>query len=178
MWLDYRRVSRESIDNPGPRFYRFSMTEQLIKQKNSKVPLWGPFLFSLSLLLGGCQDATAPVITTWEGTLTPEPPHVVSGRVAAVSQFGRTSISIQVEDAEPDVVYGWRINAGSCQNEGALQGGSAFYPALSPGESGTASGDSTLPGLLKGGESYAAWVYLSEGAGQEIVACGELEQTQ
>jgi hypothetical protein len=178
MSLHYGGVSRESIDNPEPWFYRFSMTEHLIKQKNSKVPLRGPFLLALSLLLGGCQDATAPVITTWEGTLTPEPPQVLSGRVAAVSQFGRTIISIQVEDAEPDLVYGWRINAGSCQSEGSLQGGSASYPPLSPGESGTASGETTLPGLFRSGESYAAWVYLSEGASQEIVACGELEQTQ
>lgn len=128
-------------------------------------------------LLSGCSSSTAPVITTWEGDLAPEFPSVLGGRVAAVTQFGRTQISIQIEEGEPGVTYGWKVNAGTCQTEGEIQGGTASYPPLAPGPSGTASGETTVAEVFRSGDSYAARVYRSTGNGEVVVACGALRQT-
>jgi len=128
-------------------------------------------------LLSGCSSSTAPVITTWEGDLAPEPPAVLGGRVAAVTQFGRTQISIRIEEGEPGVTYGWRVNAGTCEAEGEIQGGVASYPLLSPGETGTASGETTVAEIFRSGDSYAARVYRSTGTGELVEVCGPLHET-
>lgn len=177
MWRDYGGVSRESIDKARRLSYRFPMTRSFINLRRSHVPLGilVPALFFAAL--GGCESSTAPVITTWEGTLAPRPPHFMSGRVAAVTQFGRTIVSIQVEEGEPGVTYGWRLNAGTCQQEGEIQGGTASYPPLNPGETGTASGETTLAEVFRDGDTYAARVFLSTGGSEEMVACGELNRT-
>jgi len=154
------------------------MTRYLLKHGRSQVPLRILFLVGAPLFLGSCSSATAPVLTTWEGALVPELPHVVTGRIAAVTQFGRTSASVQLEEGDPDLTYGWRINEGSCQAEGDLQGGPASYPPLNPSDFGTASGETTIAEVFREGDAYAVRVFLAAGGGEEIVACGELTRTQ
>ena len=148
------------------------------EQMALRVFLWLPALVVLMVVLAACQSTTAPVITTWSGDLTPEPPHFVSGRVAAVTQFGRTQISLQMEEGEPGLDYRWRVNAGTCQQEGEIQGGPASYPPLTPSEPGTASGETTVAEIFRSGDAYAARIFLENGGSEEIVACGELSQTQ
>ena len=136
-------------------------------------------LLLFSLFLAGCTSVTAPVLTSWEGTLAPSFPHTLGGRAAALTQFGRTQASIQIEEGEPEVSYGWRIEAGTCQEAGVVQGGAASYPPLIPSEGGTASGEAILSEIFKSGGQFAVKVFLSSGGGgEEIVACGELVQIQ
>ena len=151
----------------------------LIFQQPFRVPRGILALLVFPLLLGGCSSITAPVLTSWEGTLAPIIPHTLGGRVAALTQFGRTQASIQIEEGEPEVSYGWRIEAGTCQEAGVVQGGAAAYPPLVPSQGGTAAAETTLSEIFKSGGQFAVKVFLSSGGGgEEIVACGELTQIQ
>lgn len=154
------------------------MARCFLRLRRFLVPFRVLLAAGIPLVLGSCSSATAPVLTTWEGTLVPEPPYVVTGRVAAVTQFGRTSASVQLQEGNPDLTYGWRINEGSCQAEGDLQGGPASYPPLNPSDFGTASGEATMAEVFREGDVYAVRVFLAAGGGEEIVACGELSRTQ
>jgi hypothetical protein len=128
------------------------------------------------LLFLACSSATAPLVTRWEGVLSPVLPHTVGGRIAAVTQFGSTQVSVQIEDGEPEATYAWKVNAGSCQEAGELQGGVASYPTLLTSPGGSATAATTLSELFRTGDEFAFRVFLSTETAEEEVACGELEQ--
>lgn len=136
------------------------------------------FLPAMFLLLfsPACEDSTAPVATLWEGTLSPVPPSQVSGVTAAVTQFGRTEVSIEIRLAEPDLVYTWQVETGGCQSEGQIQGGPALYTPLSPGEAGMASAIAVLPNLFESGSQLSVKVFSPEGASQRLASCGKLNE--
>ena len=137
----------------------------------------GSLLF-VFLAFSACSTSTDPTTSLWEATLSPILPSVVSGNAAAVAQFGRTEASVEIRQGEPGTFYGWRINAGTCDGEGALQGGIAAYPLMEADETGIASADALLSTVLRSGGSYAARVYLPlSGGGQEILACGNLQES-
>ena len=152
-------LSRMRIRSPSRRVFRASV-------------------LSFSFLLAGglavaCSSGTAPVFTQWEGDLIPVPPATVGGRAAAVTQFERTAVSIQITDGEPDVTYGWRVETGSCQNSGTIQGGAASYPRLTPGAGGTATANATLSETFPAKGAFSVRVFLD--ATGKVVSCGELE---
>lgn len=129
-------------------------------------------------LLTSCSESSAPILTFWEGTLIPVRPSVLGGRVVAVTQHGRTDVGISIEEGESGVKYEWRIDSGTCEQSGVMQGGRASYPPLLPGLSGTASAETTISSLFKPGKQFAARVLRSpDGGSEQIVACGDLEQT-
>lgn len=130
------------------------------------------------LLLGGCESATEPTIVAWEGELQATPPAAVNGSVAAISQFGRTEASILLTGAEAGATYGWRINSGTCDAEGAVVGGAAVYPALTAGAQGSATENTTFAELLGTDGSYAARVFVTADEEQTVHACAELERVQ
>ncbi|MGW8265251.1 MAG: hypothetical protein ACWGSQ_02720, partial [Longimicrobiales bacterium] len=78
-------------------------------------------------------------------------------------------------DAEPEVSYGWRVNSGTCQNPGIIQGGDASYPGLTPGPGGTATANAILAEIFPATGAFAVRVFLE--ATDEVVACGELTLT-
>lgn len=130
------------------------------------------------LLAWACSSVTEPEITLWEGNVMPVAPATVNGDVAAVSQFGRTQISIRIRQAEDGGNYAWRVETGSCQDPGTLQGGAALYPLLVAGPTFTAEADATIPGQFSGGGSYIARVIqLGEVGAETVVACGSLLET-
>ncbi|HSG47269.1 MAG TPA: hypothetical protein VLA43_05550 [Longimicrobiales bacterium] len=131
------------------------------------------------LLASGCSSVTEPEVTLWEGNVTAVAPATVTGVVAAVSQFGRTQISIQIRQAEDGGNYAWRVETGSCQNPGTLQGGAALYPLLVvTGPALTADADATIPGQFSSGGAYIARVIqLGEVGAETVVACGSLLET-
>jgi hypothetical protein len=129
-----------------------------------------PFFFS------ACSSTTAPLVTQWEGFLAPVLPHTVGGRGAAVTQFGGTQASIQIEEGEPETTYQWRVHEGTCQEPGLIQGGVASYPSLLTTPSGSSAASASLSEIFESGDQYAVQVFLSTEAGVEVVACGELEQ--
>lgn len=130
------------------------------------------------LLAMGCSSVTEPEITLWEGNVLAVAPATVTGVVAAVSQFGRTQISIQIRLAEDGANYAWRVETGSCQNPGTLQGGVALYPILVAGPTLTAEADATVPGQFSSGGAYIARVIqLGDGGAETLVACGSLLET-
>lgn len=131
---------------------------------------------SLGLLLSACSDSAAPLYSFWEGSLTPVLPGFVEGGVVAVTQHGKTDIGITIENGDPGVVYGWRIDSGSCQSPGEIQGGPASYPPLIPGQGGSASAETSIRSLFRPGEELAGRVFRSAAGGSEqVVACGNLE---
>jgi hypothetical protein len=135
-----------------------------------------PLLFTLLML--GCTSSTEPDFYLWEGVLKPVPPSTISGVTAAVSQFGRTEVSVEIRQAQADAVFGWRVNAGTCQSEGVIRGGVGAYPNIETDESGIGAEDAILSGLFRSGESYAVRVYADQGGGaQTVVTCGDLEET-
>ena len=125
-------------------------------------------------LLTGCGDPSGPVLTLWEGTLSPVPPSRINGQTAAATQFGRTEVSIEIRFAEPEAVYLWRVESGDCQSEGEIKDGPLMYPPLTTGESGLASSNAVLSSLFKSGSSLAVKVYSSEGEAEVLVSCGSL----
>ena len=130
-----------------------------------------PFLFS-------CSDSTTPLYAFWEGTLSPIRPSFVSGRVVAVTQQGKTDIGINMENGEPGLTYGWRVDSGGCEEVGTIQGGPAAYPPLAPGQGGSASAQTSVAPLFKPGKRFAARIFHNgAGGSEEVVACGELEET-
>ncbi len=134
--------------------------------------LWFVLAFGIGGVLVSCSSSTGPLLTRWEGNLLPVFPSTVGGRVAAVTQFGRTEASIQIQEAEPEVTYGWRIDSGTCQEQGDLQGGTASYAPLTPGAGGTATADAVLAEVFRAKDTFAARVFLKESG--EVVACGVL----
>ena len=132
----------------------------------------------LALPLTTCSSATDPVTTVWSGTLASVGASIITGTVGAVTQGGRTSATVQIRKGTPGETYGWRIDSGSCGGSGQIQGGTALYPGLTADPSGSASADAGLSAILTQGSSYAARVFRGSGAGEEIVACGELEESR
>ena len=136
-------------------------------------------VLAVLFLVVGCESSIEPTLTTWEGNLAPVFPSTVAGQVAAVSQFGRTQASIQIMEADPEVTYGWRINSGTCEQEGLIRGGVAAYEPLYPGDLGSDEASAVLGVVFRDGETLAARVYRPDGdSGETVVACGELEQTR
>jgi hypothetical protein len=179
MWWYYESLSRERIDNLWALSYRFRMDNLLMTSKLLRGSRGILVLLAFSLLSAACSDTTAPLFTTWEGMLQPVRPNTLGGRGAAVTQFGHTVASVQIEEGEPEVSYGWRIDSGSCQEAGDTQGGPAAYRPLVTTEGGSASAEATLSQLFETGDLYAMKVFLPTGdGGEEIVACGELVQIQ
>ena len=131
------------------------------------------------VLVAACGGPTEPRLTKWEGSLVAVPPSAITGQVAAVSQFGRTEISLLLEDAEVGTPHGWRVDSGDCQENGLIQGGSAQYPLLVPAEGGTGSAHTAVPGMFDPDGEYAARVFVTgEGGSEQILACGELHPVQ
>jgi len=132
-----------------------------------------------SLLLAvsaACSSGTEPQTTVWQATLAPVSGSAITGTAGAVTQSGRTAVTIQIRKATAGETYGWRIDSGTCSGTGQIQGGVALYPPLSPGGSGTATADAGLPGTFDPGSRYAARVFRSgAGGGEEVVACGDLQ---
>jgi hypothetical protein len=128
-------------------------------------------LFTAGIYIA-CSSSTAPIFTQWEGDLSPIPPATVSGRAAAVTQFGRTQLSIQIQEAETDVIHGWRVDSGTCETPGEIQGGDAAYPPLVPGAGGTASSEAILPVEFRASGQFSVRVFLE--VSEETVACGTL----
>ena len=125
-----------------------------------------------------CTDSTAPLYAFWEGTLNPVRPSFVSGRVIAVTQHGKTDIGITMENGEPGLIYGWRVDSGSCQEPGQIQGGPTAYPPLLPNQGGSDSAETSVAPLFRPGKQFAARVFLTpDGGGEQVVACGDLEET-
>jgi hypothetical protein len=138
----------------------------------------GPILGGI-LLVVACSSPTKVGVAKWEGTLVPTPPSTLTGQIAAVSQFGRTEISVLLEDAEAGTTYGWRVNSGDCQGDGSIQGGAAQYPYMVAGEGGTVSAQAVIARIFKPDEEYAARVFLpNDGEPEEVLACGELHAVQ
>lgn len=128
--------------------------------------------------LGGCDNSTAPVVTTWRATLVPVLPYTVSGRAAALTQAGRTQISITIEDADAEVPHAWRVESGTCADPGDLQGGLASYPTLVPSMAGAAEAEASIASIFRSGQSLIVRVIRSpEGGPAETAACAQLEET-
>ncbi|MFV2007668.1 MAG: hypothetical protein ACC667_09485 [Longimicrobiales bacterium] len=135
-----------------------------------------PFL-TLIPLLSGCSSLTEPLFTRWAGDLEPILPSAVSGQVAAISQFGSTQASIQIERGEAGVSYRWHIESGDCQGNGQIQGGVAVYPQLVPNEVGTAGSEATLSAVFESNSVFVARVFRSlEGGSEKVVACADLRE--
>jgi hypothetical protein len=130
----------------------------------------------LLLFLPGCEDSTGPITTLWQGTLSPVPPSQVSGETAAVTQFGRTEVSIEIRRAEPDVVYSWSVEEGECQSDGVIQGGPTLYPPLTPSEAGQAFSIAVFPSLFKSGSQLSVKVFSTEGASERLASWGKLSE--
>ena len=140
-------------------------------------PLPPPGVAVLSLLVGSCSTGTEPLYTFWEGDLSPVPPANVTGTVVAVTQFGRTEASVEIRLGQPESLYGWRIDSGTCEQDGLLQGGIASYPLMETDEAGAATEDALLSNKFRPGNRYAARIYRPlEGGEQEVVACGDLTE--
>ncbi len=136
-----------------------------------------PSLLAITFLLTGCSTGSEPENTFWEGILFPVLPSAVTGVAAVVTQFGRTDASVEIQEAEAGVLYGWRIDSGTCEAQGQIQGGTAAYPFIEPDESGVGRRNAVLSSVFISGGSYAARVYLPiDGGGEEVVACGKLEE--
>lgn len=135
------------------------------------------WLLHLLLLcaVAGCVGPVETAPGVWEGTLVPVPPANLTGTVAAVSQAGRTVVTVEIRGGTPGS-HGWRTVDGGCAAPGAVRGGVALYPALVVGPGGTARAEASVPGELSPGGRYAVQVLGAGPAAEEVAACGDLGQ--
>ncbi len=131
-------------------------------------------LFLLATILAACAGPVDSGQVAWQATLNGGPGGI-SGSVAALSASGRTRASIAIQRAVAGQSYGWRIQQGDCQAEGALVGGAAVYPTLLAGDDGTAGADIVLSRTLTSGH-YAARVVKLQAGGETLAACAALQQ--
>lgn len=160
--------------------YPFSMKNRPYNRRRSVLRTKGVFLLVLGMVPCwiACSTGTEPVFTLWEGNLSPVPPSQVSGNAAAVTQFGRTEVSIQIRFGDPGAGYTWRVESGTCQGEGTIQDGPAVYPPLTASEAGTDSQNIFLSSLFRSGSQFAVKVFSSDGgAAETMVSCGSLTET-
>ncbi len=136
---------------------------------------WNGSLLAIgsAAILAACSSPTDTAPLAWEGELSALGPAGPTGSVALLSQYGRTDASIAIEGARPDTTYGWRINAGTCDEEGTILGGQAVYPSLATDADGEGARDASIGGAPGAGTPYAARVLLPADNGS-VVACGEL----
>jgi len=150
-----------------------------VKPAPCALRLWTCWHLAVTVFLVACSSSVEPILTRWEGELAPVPPGDIFGQFAAVSQFGRTQVSIAIQGMETGASYGWRIDSGNCHEDGTMQGGPTLYPPLVLGEDASASADAVLPTVFRAENAYAARVFLSgEGGGEQITACGNLRLVQ
>ena len=143
-----------------------------------------PFLGGPVLLLGvmapflsACTSSTEPLVTLWETTLSPVAPSRITGQAAALTQFGRTEVSVEIRLADPESAYPWRVESGTCTTSGNIQDGPAVYIPLSTGEAGTAGQTVTLSSKFRPGDKLSVKVFAPGSSGsQDLVACGVLEE--
>ena len=137
-------------------------------------------LGSLTLFLGfaACSTSTEVNYSFWEGTLVPLGDNMETGLAAAVTQFGRTEASIELRQGEAEALYGWYLQAGTCEMEGTILGGIASYPLVQADEAGTGNRSALLSTRLQPGSAYAVTVYRALDTGEDMpVACGNLQET-
>ena len=171
-------LSRVRLTESRSLHYHACMISTARQQRRGR-PLWGVAGILCTALAAACGPATAPVVLAWEGDLTPNGPSGVSGSAAVVSQYGRTEMSILIQDAEAGATYEWRINEGGCGAAGDLVGGLAIYPDLTVQMGSSASANGNMGGMLDEDGIYAARVLGTSAAGGEIVvACGELARVR
>ncbi len=135
-----------------------------------------PLHFLFLCLLAGCVGPVEFAPGAWQGTLVPVAPGTVTGTAAAVSQAGRTLVSVEVRGGAPGS-HGWRMVDGACAEPGGVRGGVALYPPLEVGAGGTAHAEAAIPGELSPGGRYAVQVLVADGAGQQVVACADLKES-
>ena len=123
-----------------------------------------------------CSSSTEAAPTKWNGTLAPVGGSAITGTVGAVSSAGRTAITVRIRKATPGATYGWRIDTGTCDGSGEMQGGTAQYPVLTADAAGSASADAGISSVFAAGSRYAGRVFAMGGGVEEIVACGDLRQ--
>lgn len=125
-----------------------------------------------------CDTSTDVEYSFWEGTLVPLGTNFETGKTAAVTQFGRTDVSVEIRQGAANTTYGWYLQTAACQAEGLVAGGVASYPPLTTDESGVATSTAIISTLLRSGGSYAVRLYKT-GGGQteEVVACADLQET-
>jgi hypothetical protein len=134
------------------------------------------------LLVASCglTDVEQPETIGFAGSFEPDSPEmVISGGVAALTQFGNTEISVSAEGLEPESVVPWLMRLGVCDGEGEPVIDPAALPPLETDEAGRASIDPPLPvgGELDGEAEYAVELFdgsLEEG---DRLACADLERT-
>ncbi len=131
-------------------------------------------VLALLTLVPACSDPVETLLTQWTATLSPVPPHFLEGEAAAVSQFGRTQVSVLVRGGLPGEEYLWRVEEGTCQGSGALRGGAAQYPPLRLRDDGTATAATALAGVFREGDRNAVKVVGTAGSqAGKVLACGE-----
>ena len=150
-----------------------------MKLNRSLRALTAPLAWSCAALGVACDSPTDPTPSVWEADLAPTSPAGVAGSIAAATQAGRTEASILIENAEPATTYDWRINRGTCEEEGTIAGGQAVYPELTTDQNGSGTEETSFAELLQDNGAYAARVLLpASGGGGTVVACGELERVR
>ena len=126
--------------------------------------------------LSACSSSTGPLVTRWETTLSPVAPSRIRGQAAALTQFGRTEVSVEIRLADPETAYPWRVESGTCITSGNIQDGPAVYIPLSTGEAGTADQTVTLSSKFHPDDQLSAKVFAPGSGSQDMVACGVLEE--
>ncbi len=132
-------------------------------------------LLAAAAAAAACAGAVDLGETAWQATLS-SGPGGIAAQVAAVSGSGRTHLSIAIQRAAAGQQYGWRIQQGDCQAEGAIVGAAAIYPALTAAADGTAAADVFTSQTLGAGP-YAARVVQLQAGGETLAACGAMQRS-
>jgi hypothetical protein len=110
----------------------------------------------------------------WKGTLKGEGMYAsVTGTTRALYSDGRTSVTVNLENATPSSTYMWVIREGKCGANGKIVGDNTAHTSLTVGSDGKAGSSFTLNARLDEAKNYNVTVYASDMT--TVIACGDLD---
>lgn len=112
----------------------------------------------------------------WNGSLSGQGAGAsITGTIKALSNDGRTEVTVALNGASPDAVHPWHVHEGACGSGGPIVGDASAYSPLRVGSGGSASDVATLSLELDEAKDYYVNVHASASDMQTIIACGDLD---
>lgn len=99
----------------------------------------------------------------------------VNGQLKANVLEGKTTASINLNNAMSGGQHPWMIHEGTCNMPGNPVGMASDYPLISIGSDGRGNATANVMGRLDEAKQYVVVVHASQSDMQTVVACGQLD---
>jgi hypothetical protein len=141
-------------------------------------PLVSALLIVAALTAGACDSSTNPILPDqWEADIAGiDDFDAISGAVGIAAGAASFTATIEIEGAEPESVFGWRVAQGSCEEPGNVLGSAASYPDLEADDEGEAAQTVNITAAMVATGTYHVHVLDESGDEAVVAACGHLSR--